>query len=149
MNWFECKVSYERVTENGVHGKVTESYLVDALSHAEAESRIIEELQPYISGEFIVSSVRRVNYSEILPFENSDYWWKVEVSCIVLDGRSGVEKRTNVKILAQGDTIEDATERVREAMKGSLIDHEITGVKKSNLFDIFIYGKNQSISIKN
>ena len=30
--WFECKVRYEKVAENGMNKKVTEPYLVDALS---------------------------------------------------------------------------------------------------------------------
>lgn len=54
--WFECKIRYEKVMENGMNKKVTEPYLVDALSFTEAEARIIEEITPYISGEFTVSS---------------------------------------------------------------------------------------------
>ena len=49
-NWFECKIRYEKVAENGMNKKVTEPYLVDALSFTEAESRIIEEITPFISG---------------------------------------------------------------------------------------------------
>ncbi len=52
--WFECKIRYEKVMENGMNKKVTEPYLVDALSFTEAEARIIEEITPYISGEFTV-----------------------------------------------------------------------------------------------
>ena len=44
--WFECKIRYERVMENGMNKKVTEPYLVDALSFTEAEARIIEEMTP-------------------------------------------------------------------------------------------------------
>ena len=50
-NWFECKIRYEKVMENGMNKKVTEPYLVDALSFTEAEARIIEEMTPFISGE--------------------------------------------------------------------------------------------------
>ena len=42
--WFECKIRYEKVMENGMNKKVTEPYLVDALSFTEAEARIIEEM---------------------------------------------------------------------------------------------------------
>ena len=38
-NWFECKVSFEKIMENGAQKKVTEPYLVDALSFTEAEAR--------------------------------------------------------------------------------------------------------------
>jgi hypothetical protein len=58
-NWFECKVSYEKISENGIQKKVTEPYLVDALSFTEAEARIIEEIRPYITGEFLIADIRR------------------------------------------------------------------------------------------
>ena len=63
-NWFECKVAYEKVMENGMQKKVTEPYLVDALSFTEAEARIIEEIRPYISGEFPVTDITRARISE-------------------------------------------------------------------------------------
>jgi len=50
--WFECKVRYDKMMENGTVKKVNEPYLVDALSFTEAEARIIEEMTPFISGEF-------------------------------------------------------------------------------------------------
>ena len=66
-NWFECKIRYEKTLENGMNKKVTEPYLVDALSFTEAEARIIEEMTPFISGEFTVSDIKRANYSELFP----------------------------------------------------------------------------------
>ena len=36
--WFECKIRYEKVMENGMQKKVTEPYLVDALSFTEASN---------------------------------------------------------------------------------------------------------------
>ena len=39
--------------------KVTEPYLVDALSFTEAEARIIEEIRPFVSGEFTVTDIKR------------------------------------------------------------------------------------------
>ena len=76
--WFECKIRYEKVMENGMNKKVTEPYLVDALSFTEAEARIIEEITPYISGEFTVSDIKRANYSELFPSEEdaADRWFK-------------------------------------------------------------------------
>ena len=67
--WFECKIRYEKTMENGMNKKVTEPYLVDALSFTEAEARIIEEMTPFISGEFTVSDIKRANYSELFPSE--------------------------------------------------------------------------------
>ena len=52
-NWFECKIRYDKTQENGSIKKVTEPYLVDALSFTEAEARIIEEMTPFVSGDFL------------------------------------------------------------------------------------------------
>ena len=85
--WFECKIRYEKVMENGMNKKVTEPYLVDALSFTEAEARIIEEITPYISGEFTVSDIKRANYSELFPSEEdaADRWFKCKLFFITLD----------------------------------------------------------------
>ena len=65
-SWFECKARYDKMMENGVLKKVTEPYMVDALSFTEAEARIIEELTPFVSGEFVVSAVNKTKISDIL-----------------------------------------------------------------------------------
>ena len=85
--WFECKIRYEKVMENGMQKKVTEPYLVDALSFTEAEARIIEEMTPFISGEFTVSDIKRANYSELFPSdeESADRWFKCKLIFITLD----------------------------------------------------------------
>jgi hypothetical protein len=59
--WFECKVKYEKTMENGLVKKVSEPYLVDAISFTEAEKRFIEEIRPFMTGEFEVSDIKRVN----------------------------------------------------------------------------------------
>ena len=60
-NWFECKIRYEKVQEDGLQKKVTEGYVVDALSFTEAEERIIEEMASYISGEFKVADIKQAS----------------------------------------------------------------------------------------
>ena len=87
-SWFECKVSFEKVLENGMQKKVTEPYLVDALSFTEAEARIIEEIRPFISGEFTVTDIKRARLSELFFNENGDRFYKIKVYFITLDERS-------------------------------------------------------------
>jgi hypothetical protein len=58
-NWFLCKIRYEKVMEDGLQKKVTEQYVVDALSFTEAEARIMEQMSQYISGEFEVVEIDR------------------------------------------------------------------------------------------
>ena len=63
--WFEYKIKYEKVMEDGLKKQVVEQYVVDGLSFAEAEQRIIEEMSQYISGEFEVADVKKAAYKEI------------------------------------------------------------------------------------
>jgi len=90
--WFECKVRYDRMQENGAVKKVNEPYLVDALSFTEAESRIIEEMTPFISGEFSISAVKKTKISEIFTDESGDRYYMVKVNFITLDEKKWCRK---------------------------------------------------------
>ena len=95
--WFECKVKYERTMDDGKVKKVNEPYLVDALSFTEAEERIIEERKHYMSGEFQVSDIKRARYAELFETddESADRWFKVKLTFITLDEKTGAEKKTS------------------------------------------------------
>lgn len=136
-NWFECKVSFEKILENGMQKKVTEPYLVDALSFTEAESRIIEEIRPFISGEFTVTDIKRARISEIFFNENGDRYYKIKVYFITLDEKSGAEKKTAAMMLAQAATLKEAISVLEEGMKGTLSDYTIASVTETALMDVF------------
>lgn len=51
--------------ENGSNKNVTENYLVDALSFTEAETSIITEMEPFVTGGFKVKAVKQANYTEL------------------------------------------------------------------------------------
>jgi len=137
MNWFECKVSYEKMMESGVPKKVTEPYLVDALSFTEAEARIIEEMKPFISGEFIVVDIKRARIAELFFNENGDRYYKFKVFFITLDETSGAEKKTAVQMLAQASDIKDAIAVLENGMKGTLADYAIASVSETQIMDVF------------
>jgi len=141
-NWFECKVSYAKTMENGLQKKVSEPYLVDAMSFTEAEARIIEEIQPYISGEFTVADIKRARYSELFFNEKGDRFYKFKVYFITLDEKSGAEKKTASQMLAQATTIEDAIVILNEGMKGTMADYVIASVSETMLVDVFPFDVN-------
>ncbi len=136
-NWFECKVRYDKLQENGAVKKVTEPYLVDALSFTEAEARIIDEQTPYISGEFSVSAVKRTKIAEIFWNEEGDKWYLVKVAFITIDERSGVEKRATSQILVQAKDFKNALDTFLEGMKGTMADFEIVGINETPLIDVY------------
>ena len=108
--WFECKIRYEKVTEEGLQKKVTEQYVVDALSFSEAETRIIEEMAAYISGEYEITDVRKAAYKEIFfsDCETEDRWYKAKLMFITIDERTEKEKRSAVTYLVQAGTLDPA-----------------------------------------
>ena len=142
-NWFECKISYEKMMENGVQKKVTEPYLVDALSFTEAEARIIEEIKPYITGEFTVTDIKRARISELFFNETGDRYYKIKVYFVTLDEKSGAEKKTAVQMLSQASDIKEAIAVLEEGMKGTMADYTIASVNETMLMDVFPFSTDE------
>lgn len=92
--WFESSVAFDKIQENGAVKKVTEKNLFDALSFTEAEARTIEELTPYISGDFSVKAVKKTRISEIFFDEEADKFYLVNVAFITLTKRAAWRKKT-------------------------------------------------------
>lgn len=135
--WFECKVRYERMAENGAVKKVNEPYLVDALTFTEAEARIIEKITPYISGDFTISAVKKTKISEIFFDDRGDKYYNVKVNFITPDEKSGTEKKTSNFMLVQASDFPDALKKFEEGMKGTLSDYEIASITETPLMDVF------------
>lgn len=137
MNWFECKVRYDKMIEQGMVKKVTESFLVDALSFTEAEARIIEEQTPFISGEFSVSAVKRTKISEIFRDDRADKWYLAKVAFITIDERSGAEKRAISQILVAGSSFDSAYDNFKDGMKGIMGDFDLVSLAETPLLDVY------------
>ena len=121
--------------------KVTEPYLVDALSFTEAESRIIEEITPFISGEFTVSDIKRASYSELFfsDEESADRWYACRLEVITLDERTGLEKKTKTNVLVQAADLRDAMAKLTNAMKSTMADYNAVSIKETAIMDVYPY----------
>lgn len=139
--WFECKVRYDKTLENGTIKKVTEPYLVDAMSFTEAEARIIREMSPFMSGEWSVADIKRANFSELFPSdeESADRWYKLKLATIIIDEKKQVEKKVTTWKLVQAANLKDAIKKLDEGMKGTLADVELTQVAETPIVDVYFY----------
>lgn len=139
--WFLCKIRYEKVMEDGLQKKVTEQYVVDAISFTEAEARIIEEMSSYISGEFDVHEIGRAVFKEIFFSDEdmADKWYKAKVQFITIDEKTDKEKRTNVYYLVQGSSLENARKNIDEVMGGTMIDYSVASISETVIMDVFEY----------
>lgn len=139
VNYFLSTVRYEKTMENGLNKTVSEQYLFDALSFTEAEARTIEELKPYISGEFTIPQIVKPRISELFLSDDTaaDRYYKVKVSFITLDENSGAEKKTNSFILVQASDFKNAYDRFIEGMKGTMADYEIVSIVETQILDYY------------
>lgn len=139
--WFEVSIKYQKIAENGMGKKTIEKYLFDSLSFTESEGRCIEEMTPFISGEFTVSDIKRANYSEVFfsDEESADRWFKCKLAFITLDEKSGAEKKTFTQVLVQAADLRDAVKKLDEGMKGTLADYLIASVVETALIDVYPY----------
>ena len=141
MEWFECKVRYDKTMENGLSKQVTETYLVDALSFTEAERRFIEEIEPFMGGEFTVTDIRRTKIAELFESNDglADRWFKCKVAFITLDEKTGAEKRATQMMMVQAIDLRDAVKALDKAMEGTLGDYVIVSVAESPVMDVYRY----------
>ena len=139
--WFECKIKYEKTMDNGQVKKVTEPYLVDAINFTEAEKRIIEEMTPFMTGEFQVTDIKRARYAELFetPGDEADRWFKCKLTFVTLDEKSGAEKKTSQNVLVQAGDLRGAIKRLDEGMKGSMMDYVISSVAETPIMDVYHY----------
>ena len=143
--FFEVKIQYQKMLEDGKEKKVTEQYVVEALSFTEAESRIIEEMTPYISGEFDVISEKIAPYNEILLSDKSDddKWFISKVAFITIDERTAKEKKQTFRYLVQAETSEKAMDYTKEMFSHGMSDYSIDAVQDTATLEVFLCEDNK------
>ena len=139
--FYEVKIQYQKTLEDGKEKNVTEQYVVEALSFTEAESRIIEEMNPYISGDFDIVSEKIATYSEIFLSDNStdDKWFVSKVGFITLDEKTAKEKKQTFRYLVQAETSEKAMDYTKEMFSHGMSDYRIDAVQDTPTLDVFLY----------
>lgn len=136
--WYETTVRYER-SKGDENNIATESYAVDALSFAEAEQRITEEMEPFVTGEFDVKKIAIAPYTEVFFSENEEdgKFFRATVAMITLDERTGKEKKNNVTYLVQANNIETARRYVVDAFSSTAMEYEINRLVETKILDVF------------
>lgn len=136
--WFECKVRYDKVMEDGMSRKITETYVVMAISFSEAEAKINKELSPYIEGDFSIVGLKIANYREVIfEVENSTSYFLASIALITYNERTGKEKRTKIKMLVPATNVEHAAKVVNEAYSNIMIDYGIISVIETPIVEVF------------
>ena len=135
-NYFECKVTFLKTLDNGKEKKVTECYIVNAVSFTDAEAKIIHHVQDVITGLFEVKSIRKYKIAEIVPMGSGDTYFKCKLNFITLDEKSGLEKKTAVNMLVNATTLDDAKFDLVEFMKGTMADYSIEKIEETKIMAV-------------
>ena len=138
-NYFECKVKFEKVNETtGKLQKITETYLVDAMSFTEAEAKITDEIMRIVSGEFVIKSIRPANYAEVnLSEPGEGQFFKCKVAFVSIDDATGKSKRVTNTVLIQAANIDEAFSTCKELFSTLIVDHKAISVTETSIVDVF------------
>lgn len=134
MDFFEIKVNYTSQTGEDNPKAVKETYLVEGLTAADVEARLLGEIQKYISGEWETKSCKQVRFYDLIPNPEGDQWYKARVEMITIED-NGKEKRKAVTILVEAESIQKAVSVLSESLHN--LDCEIVSVKKSKILEVY------------
>lgn len=156
--YYECKARYNKPQENGAIKRVTETYLVDALSFTEAEAKTAQELAGLDAS---IVAIKQSNIAEVcqpswankaisadavLDYESSGRWYLVTVNFITVNDKTGAAKKTPTRILIEADDIDAAQKLFNEHMRGTVADYEVANVAETQIVDVIRYEANNTDS---
>ena len=140
-NWFTVKVKYTKQLENGDFKRVTEPYLLAAMTFTDAEARIYEELGAVIRGEFNVTSISRTDFHDIFHYEDTDTWYKCKITYEGATEDSDKPKKVTQNFLITAHSVKEAYERMQESLSTLMVDFMIPSITVSPIVDIFPYNE--------
>lgn len=141
-SWYTVKVGYTKLMDDGTIKRVTEPYLLDAVSFTDAEARIYEELGEQIRGEIIVKDVSKTDYADIFQYEERDEyykWYKGKVTYISVDADSGKEKKVSNLFLVTAGNVKEAFERLEESLDSMLVSFDIPSIQESPIMAVYAF----------
>lgn len=144
--WFTCKVKYYKPVEDSDKiAKVTGVFLVNALTFTEAETMITHKCKEFVIGEFFVDGIAKANFSEVVPFEDADDWYKIKISFLIEDEKTGKEKPVSHFSLVQANSVKEAFDKMSELLSGSMHPFVIPSIGITKIEEVFPYDEEDSL----
>jgi hypothetical protein len=137
--WFKVKVKYTKQLESGSFKRVSEPYLLSAMTFTDAEARIYEELGSFIRGEFSVMGITREEIQDIFQYDDADTWFKCKISYDNIDDEGDKKRTVTQNFLVSAKTVKDSYERIEESLETLMLDYQIISIIASPIVEIFPY----------
>ena len=138
-NWFTVKVKYTKQLDNGTLKRVSEPYLLAAMTFTDAEARIYEELGTVIRGEFNVVGISRTEIHDIFAYDDADVWYKVKITYESEGADEEKSKKIAQNFLVSAHSVKDAYDRIKESLATLMVDFQIPSITVSPIVEIFPY----------
>lgn len=135
-SWYAGKIRYQKEDEAGSLKTINEQYLVDAVSHTEAEARLYGLIVTGAS-DFSVPRITPYKLADLFSYEDGEKWFKAKVIYFSVDEKSGKEKKVVNHMLVNADGIDQALQRITESLHTMLIPYETEGINLTKILDIF------------
>jgi len=137
--WFKVKVKYTKQLESGSFKRVSEPYLLSAMTFTDAEARIYEELGSFIRGEFSVMGITREDIQDVFQYDDADSWFKCKISYDNIDDDGDKKRTVTQNFLVSAKTVKDSYERIEESLETLMLDYQIISIIASPIIEIFPY----------
>lgn len=137
-SWFMCKVRSEKEDEKGFIKKLSEVYLIDAVSYTDAETRLSEKVRQ-IHNNFNIDAISRSKIAEVFQYADSDVWYKSKIVFSIYDEKSGKEKKVTNQMLVTAISVKEAFDRLTDKLSSTVSDYEIQEIALSPVIEVFPY----------
>jgi hypothetical protein len=139
--YFEATVKYAKENDQGLLKSISEKYLVDSVSHTEAEAIIYDRLSSLIRGDFQLKRLVPANITDVFFYEDIDIWHKCKVTYVIADADTGREKRVTQYMLVTAHNVKEAYDRIHESLSNMLVSFRVPKIEESPIVEIFFYEK--------
>ena len=154
--WFTVKVKYTKQLDDGTFKRVSEPYLLAAMTFTDAEARIYEELGSIIRGEFTVTNIARTEYHDIFYYEDADLWYKCKITYqsegdgleIESDLNPKKVKKVSQNFLVTATSVKEAFERIQESLSTLMVDYQIPSIILTPIVDIFPFNEELDVELE-
>ena len=143
--FYIATVKCDKTLESGAIKRVSEKLLVDAESFTECEAMVTEYMQPQ---EFEVAGIAKTKYCELIrkytvneegkreyEVNGDESFFGVKIFFVMLDKKSGEDKKSYTDLLVFAKDIDDARCMVISVMKETMADYTIESIKKTNIIN--------------
>lgn len=140
FDWYECNVKYNK-TSNG-EKPITEVYLLQANSYADAEDKLIHLVYTYNDiPNLEILDIKKRRFLDVIIDGDSErvFYYKARVLIYELDEKSGTEKVKSSNVIVKANNLAEAMRIAEDSLKETIEDCELHTIGLTNIVEAITY----------